>query len=183
MAAYDTGIRFLTDEIVGLTPKATVFFDEVAALRNRKGPTTRQWNPKADQIGLKGELAVMKRLGLSAEEALELFLQGLKGDNGWDFTVNDLRVDVKTTTTPDARFRFNTANRRQAMANSYCLVWMQTIEHGLETFQILGWAEKHKIKPYCRSCGTGSERVDSESLIRDGILKNVQTLMDLKAGA
>lgn len=181
LVAYNSGIRFISKNVAGFTRNTTLFFDEIAALRNKKGPNTRLWNPKADQIGLAGELVVLKYMGFSAEEALELFLQGLKGDNGWDFKAQEWRVDVKTTTTSNAQFRFNRNNKHQAQANAYCLVHMQTQERsGLETFRILGWAPKHKMKPYFHPYRKDSDRVFATSLMRDGILREIGSLKDIQ---
>lgn len=178
---YNSGIRFLSENMAGLTHNTTLFLNHVATLRNRKGPTTRQWNPMADQIGLKGELVVLKRMGFSAEQSLELFLKGLKGDSGWDFKVSEWRVDVKTTTTPNAQFRFNCNNKQCTQANAYCLVQQKITQHSrLETFHILGWAPKHKMKSYFRPHGKDSERVLSASLLRDGILREINSLESLK---
>lgn len=86
--AYQAIIIF--DEIqprAWFPPDTYRFIQSIAKLRMRDWASTRRFDPAADTTGISGELATEKYLGFSAEEALALFEDGLKGDAGYDFKV------------------------------------------------------------------------------------------------
>ena len=148
-------------------------FREVAKLRMKSYSSTRRWDESADVTGLISEMAVMKYLGFSADQALADFLAGLHGDRGFDAEVSGLKIDVKGTRGP-GRWRFSKTNRHRDKATSYAFCKVE--ETGAEVWvTITGFAHRHEIKPWVRE-DSRSYYVRYETLQREGLLKPVSLL-------
>lgn len=83
---YDTLVAYPEREppLVHIPSDTVTGFEPIASLRTKRWTSSKRVNPKADAIGLLGELCVFKWLGMTGAEALENFLTGLRGDSGVD---------------------------------------------------------------------------------------------------
>lgn len=165
---------------VWFPPEAYAVVQEIAKLRMRDWKTTRRFDPAADVTGIAGELAAEKCLGFSAEEALSLFEDGLKGDPGYDFKIGDFFLDKKNTKGP-GRWRFSKTNRHRDKATHYIFGRLEETSIGGCFVTVLGFAGRAEIRPWVRE-DSRSYFVRYETLHREGILRPLSELKNQKEG-
>jgi|TARA_Y100000310_G_scaffold276459_2_gene293609 hypothetical protein len=72
-----------------LSPEMVEECRKIGRAREKNLDSTDRWHKDADITGIMGELAFEKLTGLTMD-------RGTKPDNGWDFEVCGLTIDVKT---------------------------------------------------------------------------------------
>jgi len=175
--AYDSTSIFESDyrPIVRFTKDAAEIIRQVSECRKKEYHSTSRWNEAADYTGLMGELAVQRYLGVSPENAMADFLNGLhQGDKGHDVEAIGLKLDCKATKGDALKFKFSKTNKYTTLADGYIFVY---VEHsGLEVWcHLLGFSHRAEVKPYQRDDGQRLY-VRVETLRRAGVLNPVSLL-------
>lgn len=164
--------------VIRFPKRAADIIRKIAELRKKEWRSTSRWNQAADETGLLGELAAQRYLGISPEEALTDFLQGLHGDHGHDVEVDALKLDVKASRGSALRFKFSKTNRYANLADGFLFAHVE--ELGSEVWvNLLGWSYRVDTKPYMRDDGQRLF-VRAETLRREGVLRPVSILKKLK---
>jgi len=108
-------------------------WQKMAELRRQQHLSSHGLKQNAELTGLLAELAVQRHYGITAEQALENFSQGLsRGDNGIDLvTPSGKSLDVKSTALKDhwPDYLFNRNNRNGLKAQLYLFA---QVDYGLD---------------------------------------------------
>jgi hypothetical protein len=166
-------------QIVLFNHEQTWFIDSsMAALRRHDRPTSTPFTQESEGNGIAAELAAMRYMAIPPETAMALFLNGLGGDQGWDFCIQRWGVDVKSTVNAEGIFTFSRKVATASPAQIMLFVKVRRVGKTLET-NLTGWAWTAEVKPWIRLHG-GRYRVRLWVLKREGVLR---PMAELKAMA
>lgn len=153
-------------------------FTEIAKLKEKSWSSTTRWNTLADVTGLVGEVAIHRFFDVSAIDSLGQFEVGLKGDRGVDLDWAGESIDVKSTRGDKLWYKFSLSNRFRDRASVIAFVRVEEFEDGVKA-HLLGWAFKHKIKPWLRLDKDGRRHfVRLHTLEREGLVFSISELKD-----
>ncbi len=125
---------------------------ELAPLRFKKWASSTRATSRADAIGLMGEIAFQRFLGVSTSKAEEDFFNGLSGDKGIDAWLGEMSIDVKTSALKNLplKFLFTKTNRFSNRANVVVFVHIRESQMGDIHCSLIGWAYKAEVNRFLR---------------------------------